>query len=153
MPEREDSLHVADTDQLTVSCPHCGSKNDYDAVQQQGVCDTCREEITVELSDPDVVCLCGSTRFKEEYEREKKRLTFAGNIVVSVAFYGHSDDVVFTDGEKNMLDELHKRKIDLADRVHVINVDGYIGDSTRDEIRYAETTGTPVTYVEELENC
>lgn len=148
MTHREDSLVADNTDSLAITCPECNALNDYDAVKQQGVCDTCREPINTSLADPEIVCLCGSTKFKDEYEAEKTRLTFAGKIVVSVAFYGHSDNVDFNDGQKNMLDELHKRKIDLADRVHVINVDGYIGESTREEITYAEHKNTPVTYYE-----
>ena len=95
---------------------------------------------------PEVVCLCGSTRFKDEYLSEQERLTMEGKIFLTVGMFGHSDDVELSTDEKAMLDELHKRKIDLADRVHVIDVDGYIGDSTRSEIAYAERHGIPVTY-------
>lgn len=99
---------------------------------------------------PEVVCLCGSTRFKAAYRAENKRLTLAGKVVLSVAFFGHADgEAVAVDGdEKVALDEIHKRKIDLADRVHVINVDGYVGDSTRSEIAYARARGLPVTWLE-----
>lgn len=148
MTGREDSLHTAETNQLTIACPECEALNDYDAVRQRGVCETCQCPIDASLANPEIVCLCGSTKFKDEYETEKTRLTLAGKIVISVAFYGHSDDMEFKDGQKAMVDELHKRKIDVADRVHVINVDGYIGDSTKDEIAYAEQTNTEVTYYE-----
>jgi hypothetical protein len=67
---------------------------------------------------------------------------------LSVGFFGHADGLVFTDRDKFQLDELHKRKIDLADEVFVINVGGYIGSSTRSEIDYAVTHGKPVRYLE-----
>lgn len=95
---------------------------------------------------PEVVCLCGSTRFKDEYLVEQERLTMEGKIFLTVGMFGHSDDVDLSPDEKAMLDELHKRKIDLADRVHVIDKNHYIGESTRSEIEYAERHGVPVTY-------
>lgn len=98
---------------------------------------------------PETVCLCGSTRFKDAYRSENRRLTMEGKIVLSVGLFGHADNVDLEDEEKEMLDTLHKRKIDLADRIHVINVDGYIGDSTQSEIEYARATDTPITYLEE----
>ena len=96
-----------------------------------------------------VITLCGSTRFKEEFLEAQKRLTLEGNIVISVGLFGHSgDDVVWTEGVKDMLDRQHLAKIDLADEIFVINVGGYIGDSTRREIAYAEYKGKSITYLE-----
>lgn len=102
---------------------------------------------------PEVVCLCGGTRFYDEFQRANYRLTMAGKIVLTVGFYPHNaqvhgEGVGATSDEKVALDELHKRKIDLAHRVFVLNVDGYIGDSTRGEIAYAERHGVPVEYLE-----
>ena len=98
-----------------------------------------------------VITLCGSTRFKDEFLEAQKRLTLEGNIVISVGLFGHSgDDVVWTEGVKDMLDRQHLAKIDLADEIHVINVGGYIGDSTRREIAYADYRGKSITY---LESC
>ena len=98
-----------------------------------------------------VITLCGSTRFKEEFLEAQKRLTLEGNVVISVGLFGHSgDDVVWTDGVKDMLDRQHLAKIDLADEIFVINVGGYIGDSTRREIAYAEFKGKSITF---LESC
>ena len=96
-----------------------------------------------------VITLCGSTRFKDEFLEAQKRLTLEGNIVISVGLFGHSgDDVVWTEGVKDMLDRQHLAKIDLADEIFVINVGGYIGDSTRREIAYAEFKGKAITYLE-----
>jgi hypothetical protein len=97
-----------------------------------------------------VITLCGSTRFKEQFLEAQKRLTLEGNIVISVGLFGHSgDEEVWTKGTKEMLDDMHKRKIDMADAIFVINVGGYIGSSTRSEIEYALKTGKKVLYLEE----
>ena len=94
-----------------------------------------------------VITLCGSTRFKEEFLEAQKRLTLEGNIVISVGLFGHSG---WTEGVKDMLDRQHLAKIDLADEIFVINIGGYIGDSTRREIAYANYRGKSITY---LESC
>ena len=93
----------------------------------------------------NVITLCGSTRFRAEYERVQKELTLQGNIVISVGLFGHSgDDEVWKDGEKEMLDEMHLAKIDMADEIFVINPGGYIGQSTSREIAYARNRGKTV---------
>lgn len=96
-----------------------------------------------------IVTLCGSTRFKEQFLDAQKQLTLEGYIVISVGLFGHSgDDDVWKPGVKEMLDDMHLRKIDLADEVFVINAGGYIGESTRREIAYAEKTGKIIKYLE-----
>ncbi len=96
-----------------------------------------------------VITLCGSTRFKDEFLEVQKQLTLEGNIVISVGLFGHSgDNEVWTEGTKEMLDDMHKRKIDMADEIFVINVGGYIGASTASEIEYAHATKKPVRYLE-----
>ena len=102
------------------------------------------------VSKYKVITLCGSTRFKDAFMEAQKQLTLEGNIVISVGLFGHSgDDEVWTEGIKEMLDDMHKRKIDMADEIFVINVGGYIGSSTRSEIAYAAATGKTVRYLEE----
>ena len=106
-----------------------------------------------------VITLCGSTRFKDEFMETQKRLTLEGNIVISVGLFGHSgDNEVWENMDegtltktKEMLDDMHKRKIDMADEIFVINVGGYIGSSTRSEIDYAVATGKPVHYLEGIQ--
>ena len=100
------------------------------------------------IGDYKVITLCGSTRFKEDFERVNRELTLHGNIVISVGCFGHSGDS-FTDEQKVMLDDIHKRKIDMADAIYVINKDGYIGSSTRSEIQYALRTGKQIMYMED----
>ena len=103
-----------------------------------------------------VITLCGSTRFKNEFMEVQKRLTLEGNIVISVGLFGHSgDNEVWENMDegtltrtKEMLDDMHKRKIDMADEIFVINVGGYIGSSTQSEIEYAKANGKPVRYLE-----
>lgn len=98
-----------------------------------------------------VITLCGSTRFKDAFLETQKRLTLEGNIVISVGLFGHSgDDEVWKEGTKEMLDNMHKRKIDMSDGIYVINVGGYIGESTRSEINYAIKNGKTVEYLEPL---
>lgn len=108
------------------------------------------------MGEYKVVTLCGSTRFKDEVMRVQKELTLKGNIVISVGLFGHSGDEEVWEGmdegtltrTKEMLDDMHKRKIDMADEIFVINVGGYIGDSTRSEIEYAMKHGKKVEYLE-----
>jgi hypothetical protein len=103
---------------------------------------------------PRIVTLCGSTRFKDEINAVNARLTMQGHIVISMGVFGHADmpdrEDLWTTGaspDKIMLDELHKRKIDLADSVFVVNVGGYVGESTRSEIDYAVAQGKPVEWL------
>ena len=103
-----------------------------------------------------VITLCGSTKFKDEFMRVQKELTLKGNIVISVGLFGHSgDNEVWENMDegtvtktKEMLDDMHKRKIDMADEIFVINVGGYIGESTKSEIEYANKTGKKINYLE-----
>lgn len=110
------------------------------------------------IKDFKIITLCGSTKFKDEFMKAQKDLTLQGNIVLSVGLFGNSSDAdVWSnmDNEtfaktKQMLVDIHKRKIDMADEIFVINVGGYIGESTRSEIEYAKNTGKTVNYLEKL---
>lgn len=105
---------------------------------------------------PKIVCLCGSTRFYDEFRKAEYELTMQKVIVLSVGFYphparqAHGQEIGCTKDQKIMLDELHDRKIDLADEILVLNVGGYIGDSTRREIEYCKKLGKPVKYLIEV---
>lgn len=97
-----------------------------------------------------IVCLCGSTRFAAEINSLAVAETLAGRIVVrpEVVTYDGSTDPQHVDPEqKTRLDELHKRKIDLADEILVLNVGGYIGESTRSELEYARAHGKLVRWL------
>ncbi len=107
-----------------------------------------------------IITLCGSTRFKDEFMKAQKDLTLKGNIVISVGLFGHAgDEEVWEDMDegtltktKEMLDDMHKRKIDMSDEIFVINVDGYIGESTKSEIEYAQKHNKKVNYLEPIIN-
>ena len=104
-----------------------------------------------------VITLCGSTRFKDQFMEAQKKLTLEGNIVISVGLFGHSGDSEVWENmdegtltkTKEMLDDIHKRKIDMSDEIFVINVNNYIGESTRSEIEYAMAHGKKVRYLED----
>ncbi|GAG11625.1 unnamed protein product [marine sediment metagenome] len=111
---------------------------------------------------PQIVCICGSTRFADqhavarwEYERDGKHICLMINYLPG--WYGEQerwsghDHIGEASGTKEILDELHKRKIDLCDWVFVINCQGYIGNSTRSEIEYAKSLGKSVKYLEHVD--
>ena len=100
---------------------------------------------------PKIVCICGSDRFLKEMHEIEERLTLSGIIVLMIGV--NTKDVARTDDlkkHKSFLDELHLRKIDLADSVFVVNKDGYIGESTRNEIIYAKSLSKPIEYLEPI---
>jgi len=103
---------------------------------------------------PKVVCLCGSTRFYQQFQEANYRETMAGNIILSVGHYPHSagqahgESVGCSPDQKVKLDDLHFHKIELADEVLVLNVGGYVGDSTRNEVKYAYRLRKPVRWLE-----
>ena len=106
---------------------------------------------------PQVVCLCGSTRFVDTFNRINRELTLEGRIVLSIGCHRESDEALFANlpteeaaAIKERLDALHLRKIDLADECLVLNIGGYIGASTRREIQHAEAMGKIVRYLEPL---
>jgi hypothetical protein len=101
---------------------------------------------------PEIVCICGSARFADEMSAANRDLTWAGAIVVAPAVFPRAGDheaaEVITDEQKAALGDLHLRKIDLADRVLVVNPGGYLGESTSREIAYARATGKPVSFTD-----
>ena len=109
------------------------------------------------IKDTKVICLCGSTRFTQEMLVYQWELTKQGNVVLSWCalpdWYFKGEDKTHIgdqEGVKELVDEVHKRKIDLADEVHVLNIGGYIGQSTRSEIEYARLTHKPILYLEKV---
>lgn len=105
---------------------------------------------------PKIICLCGSTqKALEDFREQNKRLTFAGHIVLSIGVDTKSDDSLFAGMDFNQrekmkhdLDMLHLRKIDLADEVMILNRDGYVGQSTMRELKYAILLGKTITWLE-----
>lgn len=99
------------------------------------------------MANYKIITLCGSTKFKDEFINANKELTLKGNIVISVGLFGHSGDTI-NEEQKTMLDDIHKRKIDLSDAIYVINKNGYIGNSTKSEIEYAKNHGKEIIYMQ-----
>jgi hypothetical protein len=113
-----------------------------------------QRRVVFEKSVPKIVCLCGSTKFYPEFQKANYQETGKGNIVLTVGFFMHKPETVHGETlglkspeQKVMLDELHKRKIDLSDEILVIDIGGYIGESTRSEIDYALSHGKSVRYI------
>jgi len=103
---------------------------------------------------PEIVCLCGSTKYLAAFLDWQRILTLEGVIVVTIGCVLRGDELMDSEGgdsaQKLKVDLLHRRKIDMADRVLVLDVDGYIGSSTKDEIQYAEETGKMVTMLSKV---
>lgn len=120
--------------------------------------DKIKEDQMSTVIRPKIICLCGSTRFYDEFQHQNFLWTMRGYIVLTVGFYPHAEfnkkvhgeDVGVTVEEKVKLDELHKRKIDIADAIFVINIGGYIGTSTRSEIDYAIKKSKSIMSMEPL---
>lgn len=100
------------------------------------------------MKKPKIVCLCGSTKFKDIFEEVTLVETLEGNIVLSVGCYTHSDNINITPEQKKEFDKLHLKKIDLADEVYILNKGGYIGESTARELVYARLSGKKVKFLE-----
>lgn len=101
---------------------------------------------------PTITVLCGSTRFADAFRDANLQLTLRGHIVLTIGCDTKTEDELHSDPAeivriKARLDELHKRKIDLADEVLVLDVDGYIGDSTRGEVAYARARHKHVRFL------
>ena len=96
-----------------------------------------------------IITLCGSTKFKTQFLEQAKRLTLLGDIVLMPHVFMHDGDFI-SDEQKEKLDELHKQKIDLSDGILVLNINGYIGNSTKSEIKYAKKHDKTIMYLEEV---
>lgn len=138
---------------VQADCAHCGKQ--YHIADTY--CPVCLATEGAQIIRPRIVCLCGSTRFSEAFQAANLRETLAGKIVLSIGCDMRSDNDIFshlTAGQqecmKLALDWLHLRKIELADEVLILNVDGYIGSSTRRELEYAKHIGKEIRYLEPL---
>jgi len=96
---------------------------------------------------PTIICLCGSTRFPEAFINAQKEETLKGKIVLSVGLFGHQENIDMNGPIKKMLDELHLKKIELADEVLILNVNGYIGESTKKELHYAISLNKQIIFL------
>jgi hypothetical protein len=99
------------------------------------------------FDDCKIITLCGSTKFKKDFEYTNMMLTLQGKIILQPGCFAHYDQIQITEEQKQNLDELHKRKIDISDAIYVINTNEYIGSSTKSEIEYAIKMNKPVFYM------
>lgn len=95
----------------------------------------------------EVVTLCGSTRFKDDFISAQEKLTLAGKVVLTLGFFEHAEGRTLTPEEETLLSAIHRQRIDMSDSIFVVNRDGYIGKSTASEIAYARAAGKRVDYM------
>lgn len=119
---------------------------DFRASQKSGLCHCGR---FLKVVDAPIICLCGSTRFKNAFITVAAELSKSGYIVLMPAVFAHNDNILLTEEEKTHLDDLHKAKITYSSAIVVINKNGYIGESTQSEIAFAEELSKTIYYLEE----
>lgn len=98
------------------------------------------------MSSINVITLCGSRRFVKEFEKVEKYLTLKGNVVLTPVFYHQRNGLNVTQEEAQLLGKIHFKKIDLSDEIFVIDVESYIGESTKKEIAYAKQNNKRIRY-------
>lgn len=96
----------------------------------------------------NIITLCGSINFKDEFLKVQEKLVLEKNIVFTPNFFSNISKEEISLETKKMLDKMHKQKIDMSDEIYVINQEGYIGESTKLEIEYAKSKGKKITYLE-----
>lgn len=107
--------------------------------------------MTSEHARPTVVCLCGSTRFKKEFETAAREQTLMGRIVLTLAVFAKADGDPLSDEQVTMLRHLHRHKIKMSDEILIINKDGHIGNSTRSDIEFAKANNKHIEYLHPVE--
>uniref|UniRef100_A0A6C0EHB2 DUF4406 domain-containing protein n=1 Tax=viral metagenome TaxID=1070528 RepID=A0A6C0EHB2_9ZZZZ len=100
------------------------------------------------MDNHKIITLCGSTKFKSAFDTANLNLTLAGKIILQPGCFMHFDNIKITDEQKEKLDLLHKEKIMMSDCIYVLNVDNYIGSSTKSEIEYAQENNKPIYYLQ-----
>lgn len=97
-----------------------------------------------------IITLCGSIKFKDEFIKVQEKLTLEGNIVFTPNFFNNINKDEMDEKTKSMLAGMHRQKIDMSDEIYVINLNGYIGESTKSEIEYAQAKGKKISYLESI---
>lgn len=123
----------------------------YEKVSETEMLNGAKVPTYAPVARPVIVCLCGSTRFKEAFEKAARDETLAGRVVLSVGMFGHVEELDMAGSVKRQLDKLHLFKVELADEVLILNVGSYIGESTRNELEYAKGLGKTIRYLEPVE--
>jgi len=99
----------------------------------------------------EIICICGSTKFKDKIIQVQRELTLQGYIVIGMHLFSQDERIKLTEEQLYMLKEKHKFKIDMSEAIYVVNPDGYVGDSTKEEIMYAISKGKKIMSLEPLE--
>lgn len=99
---------------------------------------------------PTIICLCGSTKFKSDFERVAREQTLKGRIVLTLALFSRADGETLDSDQRILLQHLHRHKIKMSDEILVVNRDGYISSSTQSDIEFAQSSGKLVEYMEEI---
>lgn len=97
-----------------------------------------------------VITMCGSLKFKETFIEYAEKLELEGNCVLTPVYPTHEDKDYYTWEQANILDKMHKQRIDMSDSIFVVNVGGYIGNSTKNEIEYAKEHNKEILYLEQI---
>ncbi|MCL1785905.1 MAG: hypothetical protein FWG39_02015 [Alphaproteobacteria bacterium] len=95
-----------------------------------------------------IITMCGSLRFESEIRYWSERLELEGNCVLSIIYPTADDKDAYTPEQHELLDIMHKKRIDISDAVFIVNKNGYIGSSTKDEIEYAKSIGKEILFLE-----
>lgn len=96
-----------------------------------------------------VVTLCGSTKFKKDFELVRQAMTLEGAVILAPELYKHWDNIELTEEEIDRINLVHYQKIEMADIVFIINKGGYIGEQTRKEIEWATELNKKIVYLED----
>lgn len=132
-------------------CPHRWDRHDLNCVECCPVTRAKAAQTDSLTAQPRIVCLCGSTRFKFAFEQAIITESLQERIVLSVVCFSHADQLAWSPEQKAIFDKLHLAKIDLADEILVLNVGGYIGDSTAAKITYALSKAKTVRFLEPID--
>ena len=97
-----------------------------------------------------IITVCGSYKFRKEMVEVTEKLALQGNCMLTPIELSKPNKEAYTEKEAEMLDKMHKEKIKLADAILVVNVNDYIGNSTKTEIEYAKLLGKEVLYYTDL---
>jgi hypothetical protein len=98
-----------------------------------------------------IITICGSLKFTDEIMRQTEKLELAGNCVLSIIYPTREDKDDYTEAQIQLFDKLHRQRIAMSDAIFVVNANGYIGNSTRNEIAYAKSLGKAILSLEPIE--
>lgn len=99
-----------------------------------------------------IITVCGSLKFKKEMMEIAEKMELLGNCIITPIYPTNPDKDAYTDEEVVMLDKMHKEKIKLSDAILVVNVDNYVGNSTKSEIEFAKTLNKEIIYYTDIIN-